>query len=133
VRERIGNADLCACHICRRKPTLRSELDTFADCEGCGRRTCYICIRECEGLGLLESSRLSDVASQKMGVDGVYFSVVDGMEDMDNMTEGHDNQVNTGEPWESGRVPVHKSMICSRCCEERGTEGEIWCLGCLAA
>ncbi len=25
----------------------------------------------------------------------------------------------------------HKGMICSRCCVERGTEGEVWCLGCL--
>lgn len=27
----------------------------------------------------------------------------------------------------------HKGMVCSRCCVERGTEGEVWCLGCLRA
>jgi len=25
----------------------------------------------------------------------------------------------------------HKDMICSRCCVERGMDGEVWCLGCL--
>ncbi|EPE31525.1 hypothetical protein GLAREA_12281 [Glarea lozoyensis ATCC 20868] len=43
--------DLSPCHICRRKPTSKHELDGFADCEGCGERTCYVCIRECLGSG----------------------------------------------------------------------------------
>jgi hypothetical protein len=30
-------------------------------------------------------------------------------------------------------VREHKRMICSRCCVERGTEGEVCCLGCLMA
>ncbi|KXX80533.1 hypothetical protein MMYC01_202596 [Madurella mycetomatis] len=37
------------CHICFRKPTKKSDLDSFADCQGCGQRTCYVCIRECLG------------------------------------------------------------------------------------
>ncbi|TLD26383.1 hypothetical protein PspLS_04818 [Pyricularia sp. CBS 133598] len=40
---------LAPCHICQRRPTKKSDLDSFADCEGCGMRTCYVCIRECLG------------------------------------------------------------------------------------
>lgn len=25
----------------------------------------------------------------------------------------------------------HKRVVCSRCCCERGADGEVWCLGCL--
>lgn len=71
------------CHICHRKPTVKSDLDSYADCEGCGNRTCYICIRECLG----------------------------------------------GEDWGMGEG--HKGMVCSRCCVERGTDGEVLCLECL--
>lgn len=31
------------------------------------------------------------------------------------------------------RPPGHKGMICSRCCAERGPDGDVWCLGCLKA
>lgn len=41
--------NLSPCHICHRKPTKKTELDSYADCEGCGERTCYVCIRECLG------------------------------------------------------------------------------------
>ena len=27
----------------------------------------------------------------------------------------------------------HKAKVCSRCCVERGSEGDVWCLGCLRA
>ena len=27
----------------------------------------------------------------------------------------------------------HRGKVCSRCCVERGSEGEVWCLGCLRA
>lgn len=45
--------------------------------------------------------------------------------------------------WDEGRVErgvegkmemdrgMHRGMVCSRCCVERGVEGEVWCLGCL--
>lgn len=41
--------DLSPCHICFRKPTEKKQLDGFADCQGCGGRMCYICMRECLG------------------------------------------------------------------------------------
>lgn len=37
------------CHICHRRPTTRAVLDAYADCELCGERSCYICLRECNG------------------------------------------------------------------------------------
>jgi hypothetical protein len=36
------------CHVCYRRPSTRSMLDAYADCELCGQRACYICLRECD-------------------------------------------------------------------------------------
>jgi hypothetical protein len=44
----IASLLLRPCHVCWRRPTTRAVLDGYADCEGCGSRTCYICLRECE-------------------------------------------------------------------------------------
>ncbi|OJD19795.1 hypothetical protein AJ78_00295 [Emergomyces pasteurianus Ep9510] len=38
---------LSPCHICHRRPTTRSTLDAYGDCDLCAERTCYICLREC--------------------------------------------------------------------------------------
>ncbi|PQE04068.1 cytochrome c1 heme precursor protein [Rutstroemia sp. NJR-2017a BVV2] len=89
--------DLRPCHICRRKPTVRRELDAFAECEGCGRRACWVCIRECMG--------------------GEGFMARDGVE----REEGD---------WVERGIE-HRGVVCSRCCVERGEEGEVICLGCL--
>ena len=90
--------DLSPCHICRRKPSLRKELDSFRGCEACGERTCFVCIRECEG------------AERDGGGD---------REEWEDM-----------EAWED-RVDGHRRVVCSRCCVERGGEGEVRCFGCL--
>src|SRR5579871_5192327 len=34
--------DLSPCHICHQKPKVRTDLDSYGDCEGCGKRTCFI-------------------------------------------------------------------------------------------
>ncbi|TEY66806.1 hypothetical protein BOTCAL_0131g00170 [Botryotinia calthae] len=97
-KEKSGSGmDLRACHICRRKPTVMKELDAFANCEGCGKRACWVCIREC----------LGGWGNTEMG-----------------------EEVGGKEGWgEKGMT--HRGMICSRCCVERGTEGDVLCLGCL--
>lgn len=80
------------CHICHRRPTKKSiEQDDFGDCQACGERACFICIRQCAGW--------------------------------------RDN----GASWvdEQGRAHEHKQIVCSRCCVERGVDGEPVCLGCL--
>lgn len=35
--------------------------------------------------------------------------------------------------WEKGKIVGHKRVVCSRCCVEKGTDGDVWCLGCLRA
>lgn len=50
---------------------------------------------------------------------------------------GYDADVKNDHELEHLEEPMkkleHKGMICSRCCVERGAEGEVWCLGCLRA
>lgn len=41
-------ASLRPCHICYRRPTTRELLDAYADCDLCGERACYICLRQCD-------------------------------------------------------------------------------------
>ncbi|OJJ65950.1 hypothetical protein ASPBRDRAFT_164326 [Aspergillus brasiliensis CBS 101740] len=46
------------CHICHRKPTTREYVDAYADCDLCGGRSCYICLRHCDSIdcsGLLRT------------------------------------------------------------------------------
>jgi hypothetical protein len=112
--------DLNPCHICRRKPMAKQELDDFANCESCGKRTCYICIRECLGVG-----------------DGLYERIngVDYMvEENEGVTRSGPNEsdaYNVDSRWENRKPHGHSGRICSQCCIERGTDGEVWCLGCL--
>lgn len=45
------------CHICHRRPTTRQVLDAYADCDMCGERACFICLRECDSstcLGIVD-------------------------------------------------------------------------------
>jgi len=100
-----GKADLSACHICRRKPTLKKELEDYVDCESCGNRTCAVCIRECLGFGS---------AGEECAENRIQYARDCGQ------------CVNKG-----GLEHGHKGLICSRCCVERGEDGEVWCLGCL--
>lgn len=88
-KEKDKKKDLSPCYVCHRRPTVMQELNNFADCEGCGGRTCWICVRECEG----------------------------DEREAEKMLE-----------WSEGG---HRRVVCSRCCVEKGTEGDVWCLGCL--
>lgn len=112
--------DLSPCHICRRKPTEKRQLEDYADCEGCGTRTCFICMRDCKGLGQRIHPLLKHQDESGMNVEGNHKHGTG--------SEGGDERVG---PWEKGGVEGHREMICSRCCVERGTDGEVWCLGCL--
>ncbi|KAJ5086274.1 hypothetical protein NUU61_007581 [Penicillium alfredii] len=38
------------CHICHRRPTTRQVLDAYADCDLCGERACFICLRQCDAV-----------------------------------------------------------------------------------
>lgn len=132
------------CHICHRRPTKKSDLDSFADCHGCEERTCFICLRECHGR---DADRATSVLSEQEALSRSFH-----MEDADDATEAVDGDgcdksgascnldgLDT-EPTENAtnkdkkgwRACGHRSVVCSRCCVERGVEGEVVCLGCLS-
>ncbi|KAI2471248.1 hypothetical protein F4781DRAFT_387821 [Annulohypoxylon bovei var. microspora] len=113
---------LSACHICHRKPTKKSDLDCFADCAGCGQRACFVCIRACPGWPACASEEENLTASFAMQ-DVDYDSSSYEPEPEPGLKQGK------GGGW-SGRG--HREMVCSRCCVERGPEGDVVCLGCLA-
>lgn len=149
------------CHICHRKPTKKNELDSYADCEGCGERTCYVCIRECLGWKttghadrfdrevLMRDQDHRDEEEQERQqqheqYEGTGQNRLDqsfSMEDVpseDNQQQ--DLQRNESEadqdPTKRGGTwgdgnRGHRGRICSQCCVENGPEGEVICLGCL--
>lgn len=104
--------DLSPCHICWRKPTEKAQLDCYAYCEGCGERACYVCLRECHGLNFGTARELGD-----------------GMLRLELQGGGDEGR----RPWVRAQIEGHRGRICSRCCVERGADGEPWCLGCLKA
>ncbi|CAH0026596.1 unnamed protein product [Clonostachys rhizophaga] len=119
---------LTPCHICHRRPTKKSQLDSFAECEGCGERTCFVCIRQCQGWSGDEGSALSEqeVLSRSFHMDDI--------DDMSPVGEKHpDKNFSSSQTRAKGwDAHGHRTVICSRCCVERGTEGDVVCLGCLS-
>jgi hypothetical protein len=137
---------LSPCHICHRRPTKKTDLDSFADCQGCGERTCFVCIRECSGWQMgAEEQRFRDdedllseqeVLSRSLHMDDV--GDISPQEDsnsnmMSKDSHRHDvrhrGSARGEEGWTSGG---HRQMVCSRCCIEKGAEGDVVCLGCLS-
>lgn len=142
---------LVPCHICHRKPTKKNELDSYADCEGCGERTCYVCIRECLGWkttghhGRFDHEVLMrDQDNREQpdeGRDAEHFYQSFRMEDApigENQphndqrgdSEADQDPTKRGGTWGNGNRG-HRGRICSQCCVEKGPEGEVICLGCL--
>ncbi|KAE9373423.1 hypothetical protein N431DRAFT_406906 [Stipitochalara longipes BDJ] len=118
--------DLSPCHVCWRKPTDKSQLDSYAYCEGCGARTCFVCMRVCEGVGDFRSTM------RGIGIGDGAFSF-----EFENPVHGQGETFERGgeeegkKAWQKDRIEGHRGRICSRCCLERGAEGDVWCLGCL--
>ncbi|KAK0657654.1 hypothetical protein B0T16DRAFT_425810 [Cercophora newfieldiana] len=121
------------CHICGRKPAKKSDLDSFADCQGCSQRTCYVCIRECLGWrgGAMPNQQRVDEDGMFHGGDSTRprpsesprsdasFTMVDAGDVSEEESDG----------WARGG---HRQVVCSQCCVERGANGDVVCLGCLA-
>ena len=107
VNESKDCLEIGACHICRRKPTDKNELQFYVDCERCQERTCWICIRQCDGIGYHHRDHTTESPLQLV----LLPSKTCGVESFSR----------------------HDSVICSRCCVEKGAEGEVWCFGCLEA
>ncbi|WQF78009.1 hypothetical protein CDEST_03023 [Colletotrichum destructivum] len=139
-------SSLSPCHICHRRPTKKSDLDSFADCQGCGQRSCFVCIRECQGWqkdGRPSSSSgsgsgNSDKTAQEPEQRNIDLSRSCQMDDVDDDRQRQsredeeskrDGQPQRQDNWAGGD---HRQMVCSRCCIEKGTEGDVVCLGCLS-
>ncbi|PON20348.1 hypothetical protein TGAM01_v210790 [Trichoderma gamsii] len=132
---KIGGMTIMPCHVCHRRPTKKSDLDSFARCQSCQEQTCFICIRECR--------RQKDPHTPPFGKeDEEYveqsFNMNDADEcDMSPVTNIHAPQHDDNERRDtfnkgSANSSAHHAMICSRCCVEEGAEGEVVCLGCLS-
>ncbi|KAK0632834.1 hypothetical protein B0T14DRAFT_533162 [Immersiella caudata] len=117
------------CHICGRKPAKKSDLDSFADCQGCSQRTCYVCIRECLGWrgGATPNQQRADENAMLLSgaSQGPRPSVSPRSDTSFTM-------VDAGDEWEGWARGGHRQVVCSQCCVERGANGDVVCLGCLA-
>lgn len=145
---------LAPCHICHRKPTKKTELDSYADCQGCGERTCYVCMRECLGWGMTPRDRHNpnDYEKEVLMRDEEINSE-NGQGEENNTGNDHSFNMEDAPPedahidydspradhriregtWVKEGGTGHRERICSRCCVEEGVEGEVTCLGCLSA
>jgi hypothetical protein len=146
------------CHICSRKPNKKSDLDSFADCQGCGQRTCYVCIRECLGWGPniqstagtapeplgqhppeIPTASTTVPPSEEQG--DASFTMLDADAAEEQHQPGHHHhhpppteaQGTGASRHEQGwaRGGGHRQVVCSRCCVEKGADGDVVCLGCL--
>ncbi|KAK4454621.1 hypothetical protein QBC34DRAFT_137369 [Podospora aff. communis PSN243] len=141
------------CHICGRKPAKKSDSDSFADCQGCSQRTCYVCIRECLGWqgGATPNQERADGNGMLLGGDSrgsrqsespksdASFTMADACDMLQDSTDHHHNnhpideerlhKAQESDGWARGG---HRQVVCSQCCVERGANGDVVCLGCLA-
>lgn len=133
------------CHVCFRKPRVRQDIDSYADCGICAERTCAVCLRECAGDSLRLDGRLSPNFGEDCGGErGEDRGMMDGragdasFEMTDVGEEGWAKSTGTLEGGRSGGGEEarlqgwgHVGRVCSRCCVERGVDGEVCCVGCL--
>lgn len=117
---------LAPCHICHRKPTKKSDLDSFAQCQGCGEQTCFVCIRQCHGWNLEDGSILPE---QEALSRSFHMDDIDDLQSEEHNEKSRDSNSITRKGWAAGG---HRTVVCSRCCIERGAEGDVACLGCLS-
>jgi hypothetical protein len=144
------------CHICSRKPNKKSDLDSFADCQGCGQRACYVCIRECLGWGpnILSTTGTApepldqhppdtttttttvEPPSEEQG--DASFTMLDADAAEDQHHHHHHPPPTEAQGTGAGHRELgwirgggHRQVVCSRCCVEKGSDGDVVCLGCL--
>lgn len=102
------------CHICHRRPTTRSVLDAYGDCNLCSKRACYICLRECLGPHCRGLPPISPRSTHRS-----------------TTTNSNDT---TKREHTDGDTELEGKKICSSCAVEGVTEyGEdiVWCLDCV--
>lgn len=99
------------CHVCHRKPSTKIMLDAYADCELCGQRACYICLRECNAVNCAQRQQTTS-----------------GVECFDTEMGYHDDHDDNPEC--TGR----QRKVCSLCAIEGLTDtGQeiVWCVDCV--
>jgi hypothetical protein len=83
-------------------------------------------MRVCEGVGALQTSRMG------IGIgDGAFSFEFENPVDGQGRRFGVEDEDEGKKAWQKDRIEGHRERICSRCCVERGAEGDVWCLGCL--
>jgi hypothetical protein len=155
-RPPITTNALAPCHICHRRPTKKTDLNSYGDCQGCGGRTCYVCMRECLGWAMTartsrvpihDEEKKEEVLMQDEDANGGH-EQEDGGTGNDHSFNMEDAPPEDSQPdydslradyrimegtWVKQGGTSHRGRICSRCCVEEGVEGGVTCLGCLAA
>jgi hypothetical protein len=86
-------------------------------------------MRVCDGFESLQS------ASRAIG-DGTFSFELDTPVEMEGQVwqtySGGEGAEQEGKgAWNKDGIEGHRGRICSRCCVEKGAEGDVWCLGCL--
>lgn len=130
--------NLAPCHICHRRPTAHGDLPGYSSCESCERRTCYICMRVCEGESC-RSTTSTDITMSSFGSDQPQLELQnqDRSRGWDLGSRNHPNNNayarNNNENSTSSISPgpfVKGKSICGKCCVEVGADGTVWCRVC---
>ena len=130
--------NLAPCHICHRRPTAHKDLRGYSSCESCEQRTCYICLRVCEGESC-RSSTSTDITMTSFEFDQPQLEPQnqDRSRDRKLASQNHsnnnaysrNNNENSISSLSPGSVIKGKS-ICGKCCVEVGADGTVWCRVC---
>ncbi|OTA00947.1 hypothetical protein A9Z42_0012590 [Trichoderma parareesei] len=146
---KVTSTALLPCHVCHRRPTKKSDLDSFARCQSCCEQTCFICMRECQQQRAPYSKPAAAIIRKEDEGDEDALSRSFRMDDADatpsiphadynnddvDVDIGDDDDDDDDDAAHERKTQryTHHSMICSRCCVEKGAEGEVICLGCLS-
>lgn len=127
------------CHVCHRKPSTKVMLDAYADCELCGQRACYICLRECNSLNCVGSSLAIPTSSTPISTpdecDDMMHCTDIRREDGYLHTRPHSRMRDNEDGKDSSISPrIRQRKICSCCAVEGLTDtGQeiVWCLDCV--
>lgn len=105
------------CHVCHRKPSTKVMLDAYADCELCGQRACYICLRECNALNCAQQRQPTTSGVECFDTEMGYHG-------------DHDHHPDYDHPEYTGG----QRKVCSLCAIEGLTDtGQeiVWCVDCV--